>query len=308
MSCLNVVASVVVTTFNNVGVLRETLPLLVNQDFNGFFEVIVVNDGSTDGTREFLEGFLENFGKCGLVVVHQDNLGVCKARNVGFGLARGEFVINMDHDCYVGRDWLFEMVSGFEDEGVGVVSSLDFYGGSSTAFRKVALDLVKEGFGSFYDEEYYFFREDTDLSFRVMELGFEFNLIPRNFWHNPVGVKPREDLSSVLPYALERLRLHWNDVLLFKKHSELRECRDFLHVWMGFLVNPWEDFKVATGLWTGSDKPIGKFELSSPRGFVFLRNESFLHWLVIVVGGIGYVLAIKFSRLIGSFKHGKLLI
>jgi hypothetical protein len=91
--------------------------------------------------------------------------------------------------------------------------------------------------------------------------------------------------------------------LLYKKHPT-KACRDFLHIKYGFIIDPLEDFKVATGLW----KTDGKLELSSPRGITFIKNDSPLHALLIIISGICYVLAVKTSRLIGSIKFKKLLI
>ena len=81
-------ASVIVSTYNNRIVLERTLKSLLEQKFNGEHEIIVVNDGSSDGTKEFLEEFKKN--KKNLRVFHQKNQGVCKARNKGITEAKYE--------------------------------------------------------------------------------------------------------------------------------------------------------------------------------------------------------------------------
>ena len=92
-------------------------------------------------------------------------------------------------------------------------------------------------------------------------------------------------------------------MLLYKKHPT-QVCRDFLHIRHGFLIDPWFDYSVATGTWQEG----GKFELSSPRGITFMENKSPLHAIVIALLGIGYVIAVKTSRLVASIKFGKLLV
>ncbi|MCR4368732.1 MAG: glycosyltransferase family 2 protein [archaeon] len=288
-------ASVIVATYNNRKVLEKTLDSLLAQKFDGRHEIIVVNDGSTDGTHEFLDTYAN--GEKNLVVFHQKNLGVCRARNVGIENSQYEIVVNMDHDCIAEPDWLQKMVDGFNSEKVGVVSAYDYYGGTSTAFRKRLLEKVGG-----YDEQYRYYREDTDLSFKIMDLGYAFRLVKAGYFHDHTQTKPG-GIAGLAAHVMQRLYYHQNDVLLYKKHPT-GVCREFLHIKFGFLVDPAQDFKVATGTW---GKGNG-FSLSSPRGITFLENKTPLHTLAIILGGIGYVLAVKASRLIGSVRFGKLLL
>ncbi len=288
-------ASIVVATYNNRKTLEKALDALLRQESSGRYEVIVVNDGSTDGTKEFLHGYAK--GKKILRVFHQKNSGVCRARNRGIENAEYEIVVNMDHDCIAGKNWLQKMVDGFDSSDVGVVSAYDYYGGTSTAFRKELLEKVGG-----YDEEYRYYREDTDLSFKIMDLGCKFKLVEANYFHDHVEAKPR-GIAGFARHVLQRLYYHQNDVLLYRKHPT-KVCEEFLHIKFGFMVDPLADFSAATGLW----KKGGKIELSSPRGITFLENRGPLHALLIVLGGIGYAIAVKTSRLIGSMRFGKLLL
>lgn len=288
-------ASVVVATYNNRNALEKTLDSLLAQRFSDRYEVIVVNDGSSDATKEFLDSYAK--GKKKLRVIYQPNSGVCKARNAGIKAAKYGIVVNMDHDCIAEKDWLEKMVAGFDSHEVGVVSAYDYYGGTSTAFRKELLDKVGG-----YDEEYRYYREDTDLSFKIMDLGYKFKLVNAGYLHDHIESSPNGILGFV-KYALKRLEYHQNDVLLYKKHPT-RVCEEFLHIKYGFLVDPGQDFAVATGTWQKS----GEFGLSSPRGITFLKNKTPLHTFVILLIGACYVLAVKGSRLIGSVRFGKLLI
>ncbi|HLC92840.1 MAG TPA: glycosyltransferase family A protein [archaeon] len=287
--------SIVVATYNNRKTLEKTLGSLLAQKFYGKFEVIVVNDGSTDGTAQFLESYKK--GKKNLTVIHQENLGVCRARNMGIAAAKFRIVINMDHDCIAHKHWLLQMARGFDGPLVGVVSAYDYYGGTSTGFRKELLEKV-----SGYDEEYRYYREDTDLSFKIMDLGYKFRLVKAGYAHDHTQAKPR-GLFSLARHVIQRLYYHQNDVLLYKKHPT-KVCEKFLHIKFGFIVDPMQDFRVATGLW----KEGGRMELSSPRGITFLENKTPMHTLAIIIIGIGYVIAVKTSRLIGSLRFGKLLV
>ncbi|MCX8190175.1 MAG: glycosyltransferase family 2 protein [Candidatus Diapherotrites archaeon] len=289
-------ASIIVATHNRAHTLRKTLRAMLDLYYPAKYEIIVVNDGSKDETKEMLKN--EFLGNNKITIINFDkNQGVCRARNAGIKAAKYEIVVVMDDDCIPNKSWLTDLVSGFTDEKIGIVSSYGYYGGTSTAFRK---DLVLKVGG--YDEEYRFHREDTDLSFKIMELGYEFKLVKANFLHDHKEEKPK-GLIGLLRYGYKRLKLHGNDVLLYKKHpNEL--TRKFLHIKFGFIVSPLFDFKVATGLW----KHGGRLELSSPRGLVFIENKTPLHALAIIFLGICWVIALKFARLTASIRFRKLLI
>ncbi len=289
-------ASIVVATYNNSKTLQRTLNGLLDQSFDGEYEIIVVNDGSSDDTSKMMKTHFAKEKKIRFIDFEK-NQGVCKARNAGILASRFGIIINMDHDCIPEKKWLSKMIGGFDSPRIGVVSAYDYYGGTSTAFLRTPL-LEVGG----YDEEYRYYREDTDLSFKIMDKGFEFKLVDAKYEHDHTMVKPK-GFFNFAKHVLQRLQYHQNDVLLWKKHPT-PVCAEFLHVKWGFLVDPKADFSAATGLW----RKNGKLELSSPRGITFMENKSPIHALVIFVAGIGYLLAVKFSRLIGSIRFGKLLI
>jgi len=67
-------------------------------------EICIVNDGSSDGTREFLNEQVDTIPN--LSVIHQENKGVAAARNAGIEATDGEYVFCTDDDCLVPEDWI----------------------------------------------------------------------------------------------------------------------------------------------------------------------------------------------------------
>lgn len=284
--------SIIVATLNNAASLRKTLKGLLRVKYPAKVEIVVVDDGSTDRTRSMLEKEFSRFKRVKWLSIPHS--GVCVARNTGIVRSTGKIVVNMDHDCIPTKDWLIKLVNGFSSKHVGIVSSYGYFGGTSTAFRRELLEQVGG-----YDEAYYYYREDTDLAFKIMERGYEFKLVEAEYEHDHEPVRPR-GIGGAIKYALQRWRYHMNDVLLFKKHPHL--AREFLDVKAGFLIHPLTDFRAATGLWDGG------YALSSPRGITFLENRSPLHALLIFSVGIVYVMGVKWFRLKGSLKFGKVLL
>ncbi len=98
--------SVVVPAHNEVDVLGRTLGSLRAQDFPGAVEVVVVDNGSVDGTAELARA-------AGVRVAQEPVLGVCAARQRGTDLARGQIVVSTDADTVHPPDWLTRIDAAF---------------------------------------------------------------------------------------------------------------------------------------------------------------------------------------------------
>ena len=86
--------SVILPTFNRAWIVREAVDSVLNQDFAGF-ELIVVDDGSTDETPRILESYGDT-----LTMICQSNRGVSAARNSGIRAAGGDLIAFLDSDDY----------------------------------------------------------------------------------------------------------------------------------------------------------------------------------------------------------------
>lgn len=95
--------SVVVCSYNGGVTLEQCLDSIVVLDYPDF-EVILVNDGSTDNTREIAAKFPD------VQVIHQDNQGLSAARNIGLQAASGSIIAYTDSDCFVDVNWLTHLV------------------------------------------------------------------------------------------------------------------------------------------------------------------------------------------------------
>ncbi len=95
--------SVVIPTHNKVGLLERTLEALAKQDMapQDQWEMVVVNDGSTDGTAEYLDKRPQVADVPLVVVTPPNNVGRAKARNLGARAARGDWILFLDDDIVV---------------------------------------------------------------------------------------------------------------------------------------------------------------------------------------------------------------
>lgn len=112
-----VVATVVVAAYNEAETMAACLSsLLAMRVPNGVVEIIVVDNGSTDGTRDALAAF---GGR--IRVLTETTRGAAAARNCGIRAAQGQIVAFTDADCVVEPDWLAHLIAPLADPAVGVV-------------------------------------------------------------------------------------------------------------------------------------------------------------------------------------------
>ncbi len=91
----NITVSVVIPAFNRENVIRRAVDSLLQQQFAHPFEIVVVDDGSTDGTAEAVDGVDPR-----VRVIRQSNAGAAAARRAGIELARGDYVAFLDSDDF----------------------------------------------------------------------------------------------------------------------------------------------------------------------------------------------------------------
>jgi len=195
--------SVVVPTYNRLGRLRQVISALVQQEFPADnYEIIVVSDGSSDGTDDYLNGFrseriVRSFS--------QPNQGPAAARNLGVKEAVGEFVVFIDDDVVAQPSLLAEHMRSHREAGRDVVvcgpllspddfdmapwvrweqemlmkqyrallagvwdaSARQFYTGNASLRRSLILDAggFDEGFRR---------AEDVELAYRLANRGLDF--------------------------------------------------------------------------------------------------------------------------------------
>jgi len=96
--------SVIIPIYNKKKYLNRSIGSVLNQSFNNF-ELICVNDGSTDQTYEFLK----KLKKKKVRILNQDNLGISAAKNIGASISKGKYIAFLDADDKWSKHYLLKM-------------------------------------------------------------------------------------------------------------------------------------------------------------------------------------------------------
>lgn len=110
--------SIIIPVYNKEEYITATLDSVLNQSFEDF-EVIIVDDGSTDKTPEKVKEYTDKDNR--FHVIHIPNAGVSHARNVGINHAEGEWLQFLDGDDLIDREYLFAAVNMVEDCGADII-------------------------------------------------------------------------------------------------------------------------------------------------------------------------------------------
>lgn len=176
-------ASVVIVSRDRRELLSNTLDSLIDQDFRGKYEIILVDDGSKKDDLESLVAQKKKKFK-NLVYARQGQLGPAPGRNLGAKLAKSSIILFTDNDCLPEKNWLKNSISVFDDKNIVAFEGKiytdqrelftnapeNLSGGkfmtANMGYRKKVFDKL----GGF-DERFGFWREDSELAFRAMEKG-----------------------------------------------------------------------------------------------------------------------------------------
>ncbi|EPP25902.1 Glycosyl transferase, group 2 family protein [Vibrio fluvialis I21563] len=106
-------ASLIVLTYNNLALTKECLKSIEINTYYDNYEVIIVDNMSTDDTREYLRENYSNRENYQLIF-NEDNLGFAAGNNVGLAAAEGDILVILNNDTYVGPYWLSGLIRALE--------------------------------------------------------------------------------------------------------------------------------------------------------------------------------------------------
>ena len=116
--------TVIIPVYNVEDYIVECLDSVIRQT-HAPSEILIINDGSTDGSRKICQSYAEKYPIIRLI--DQDNQGVASARNKGLDLARGDYLVFVDSDDVIAKNMLSLLLKKATDTGSDIVQSGVYY-------------------------------------------------------------------------------------------------------------------------------------------------------------------------------------
>ena len=113
--------SVLVPAWNEEKTIEDTIKAILDVDYP-IKEIIILNDGSTDKTKEIVQRLQKKYSK--LKLVNKENTGKGDSLNVGIKMAKGELIAVIDADSYPAKDSFGKLAGFFNDEKVGAATCI----------------------------------------------------------------------------------------------------------------------------------------------------------------------------------------
>ena len=114
---MSTLVTVYITNHNYGKYLEESIESVLSQSYTNF-ELLIIDDGSTDNSKEILNKYEFNSK---IKVIFQNNKGLTISNNIALKLSNGEFIVRLDSDDYFHKDALKNLLSGFTSENIGMV-------------------------------------------------------------------------------------------------------------------------------------------------------------------------------------------
>ena len=224
--------SVIVPVFNGGSKIERCVRCLNRQKTTRSFEIILVDDGSTDGCLRRIDGHRVR-------VLTQANHGPAAARNLGVEEARGQIVLFTDSDCEPFENWIEEMVAPFENPGIsgvkgsyqtsqrGVVPlfvQLEYEDKYDRMKKDRAIDFIDTYSAGFLKKTFLATGtfdpsfpvpsvEDQEFSFRMWEKGYQMVF-------NPKAMVYHTHSETVWDYVKKKFRIGYWKALVLRKHPK----------------------------------------------------------------------------------------
>lgn len=174
--------SVVIPLYNKEKSIASTLQSVCEQTYTDY-EVVIVNDGSTDKSLDVVKDFVSRLKNedWRLKIVSKDNGGVCSARNRGIEEAKGEYIALLDGDDIWDKEYLVEQVKMIQDFPEAAMWSINYAETKEGQIVRRVETALPEGYRGYV--EHYF-----EMPNRVSDLFCSSSVVIRKEVFDKVGI------------------------------------------------------------------------------------------------------------------------
>ena len=111
--------SIILPVYNSEDYIERCVESILNQTYKDF-EIIIINDGSKDNSQEIIDRYKEEYPDT-IVAIEQKNKGVARTRNYGIQIANGKYIMFIDNDDFMDKDYVETYVKNIEEDDLDMV-------------------------------------------------------------------------------------------------------------------------------------------------------------------------------------------
>lgn len=136
------IVSIIIPVYNAKKYLANTLDSVIKQTYKNL-EIILVNDGSTDNSKDICESYAKIDKR--IKVINKENGGVSSARNYGLALAKGEYISFIDSDDFLVTDMIETLVNDIQNTNAEI-AVCGYWHVTEEEYQKIRRTAINEEF------------------------------------------------------------------------------------------------------------------------------------------------------------------
>jgi len=297
--------SIIIVNYNGKELLQKCLDSLLKVNYDNF-EIILVDNNSTDGTVEFIT---KNYPS--LIIIKLDsNKGFAEPNNVAAKISKGKYLLFLNNDTVVTPNFIFEMVKVMEtDKKIAICQSLllkpdgsidssgDFIDHLGVVYNsKTEIDEIREVSSARgasmlvrsdifekldgFDQKFFVTFEDVDLCWRSWILGYRVLIIPTSIVYHEGGITIKKIKSEIAFHGFKNQLamkitnfepiLAMRNMMLFFGIYGIRE----LKIWLDYTISG--STKLSSTVYEDNIAPKPSFKVIAKSIFWILSNYGYL--------------------------------
>ena len=256
--------TVIIPAYNEEKLIERTIKNVLDSNYDSRkLEIICVDDGSTDRTREIVKKLGEKHKN--IKLVKGEHKGKSAALDLGVENASNDIIMSVDADTVIGKEFIPEIVAPFADEKVGATNGMAFISEPKRViehFQNVEYyfnNLIRNSFSKALDNGIWFFgaaacfrksalqkagefskevlTEDMDISLRIFEQGYKVLTVENAHYHTRAE-------QNIIGLFKQRMRWFFGGLQCALKHRGLLKKRSFAIKYLFFSQFFWAGFSL----------------------------------------------------------------
>ncbi len=233
--------SIIIDNWDGKQYLKDCLSAVFNQNYPNF-EVIVVDDASSDGSAEFIQSYFPRVK----LLINRRHVGFAIANNQGIKISRGKYLLLLNNDTEVTKDFLFPLVDALEKDPLlaaaqsrirlipekslldevasyltplGFLYHVGFFEKDQTKYRRKFFTFSPKGACFFLkkeildevgllDERFYCYFEESDLAWRIWLSGHRITYVPRSLIYHYQAASQKKQTRPKIDFFSIKNRLN----------------------------------------------------------------------------------------------------